>query len=79
MMSAMFGCGESVATVAEIAAACTDVPGTEADIVAAETDVGAKRAVITALKTAQDVGMNGAPFWGADRLVQLEARLAAAR
>lgn len=86
--SATFGRGDSVATATEIAAACKDVPGVSLDdIVAAETDVGAKRAVITSLKTAQDVGMNGAPymildgepFWGADRLVQLEARLAAAR
>lgn len=88
VMSATFGRGELVVTADEIAAACKDVPGiTRDDITAAETDVGAKRAVITAPKEAQDVGMNGAPymildgepFWGADRLGQLEARLAAAR
>jgi len=88
VMSAIFGRGEGVTTAAALAAACKDVPGIdEAEIAAAETDVGAKRAVITALKEAQEAGMNGAPymildgepFWGADRLGQLEARLAAAR
>lgn len=88
VMSATFGRGESVATVGGIVAACKDVPGISVEeIAAAETDTGAKRAVIGALKEAQDLGMSGAPymildgepFWGADRLSQLEARLAGAK
>ncbi|MSO72407.1 MAG: 2-hydroxychromene-2-carboxylate isomerase [Rhodospirillaceae bacterium] len=83
-MSALFGRGQRVATAGEIFAACAAVPGvSEPDIEAAATDMAAKRAVIAAVETAKAVGMNGAPymvldgepFWGADRLDQLERRL----
>jgi len=86
VMSRLFGYGRSVATAPEIAEACAGLAGiTEADIAAAENDTSAKRAVVSALKTAQTEGMNGAPFtivdgepfWGADRLDQIERTLAA--
>jgi 2-hydroxychromene-2-carboxylate isomerase len=72
-MGRLFGAGQSIATTAEILAACKDM--------------GAKRAVIGAVETAKAVGMNGAPymllddepFWGADRLGHLEQRLAQKR
>ena len=84
---AVFGRGQSVATAAEIAIACAGLLGvTPAVIDAAGKDMGAKRAVIKAVEEARAVGMNGAPymildgepFWGADRLKQIERRLAAA-
>lgn len=84
---AVFGRDESVATAAEIAAVCAGLLGvTPALIKSAEKDMGAKRAVINAVEDAKSVGMNGAPyiildgepFWGADRLEQIERRLAAA-
>lgn len=84
--SAVFGRGESVATAAEVAAACAGLLGvTPAEVEAAGNDMAAKRAVITAVEEAKAAGMNGAPyilldgepFWGADRLDHLERRLAA--
>ena len=64
--------------------ACPHLPAvTLEDITAAATDMAAKRAVIKAVDEAKKAGMNGAPFmllddepfWGADRLDQLELRL----
>jgi 2-hydroxychromene-2-carboxylate isomerase len=84
VMSAIFGHGKSVATAAEIAAACVGIDGvTEAEVEAAGQDMTAKRAVIGAVEAAIADGMAGAPyfvldgepFWGADRLDQLERRL----
>ena len=83
-MSATFGRGQSVASAAEIAAACAHVSGvTQAEVEAAAGDMGAKRAVITAVDTAKAEGMIGAPymivdgepFWGADRLDAVERKL----
>lgn len=82
---AVFGEGRGVGTAAEIVAACRDVPGvTEAEISAASSDKAAKQAVVSAVDSAKADGMIGAPFmvlegepfWGADRLEQLERRLA---
>lgn len=82
---AVFGEGRSVGTVADITKACRTVPGiTEAEISAAAEDKAAKQAVLSAVDTAKADGMIGAPFlvfkgepfWGADRLDQLERRLA---
>jgi 2-hydroxychromene-2-carboxylate isomerase len=87
-MGQLFGTGRSIATTAEILAACTGIPEvTEAELEAAGKDMGAKRAVIGAVEAAKAVGMNGAPymllddepFWGADRLGHLEQRLAQKR
>ncbi len=84
--SAVFGRGQSVATAGDVAAACAGLLGvTPAEVEAAGNDMAAKRAVITAVEEAKAAGMNGAPymlldgepFWGADRLDQLERRLAA--
>ncbi len=86
--SALYGRGQTIATAAEIFAACGSVPGvTEAEIAAAGTDSVAKRAVIAAVQAATALGINGAPymildgepFWGADRLDHLERRLAQKR
>jgi 2-hydroxychromene-2-carboxylate isomerase len=82
--SAVFGRGAVVATAAEIAAAA---PGFElAEIAAAAADLAAKAAVVAALEDARKDGVVGAPFmildgepfWGADRLTQLAARLSGA-
>ncbi len=82
---AVFGEGRSVATAADIAAACAGIEGiTEEKISAASQDKGARQAVVSAVDTAKADGMIGAPFmvldgepfWGADRLVHLERRLA---
>ncbi|MBL8643326.1 MAG: DsbA family protein [Rhodospirillaceae bacterium] len=83
--SAIFGRGEEVVTPEQVALACRDIPGITAEAVAAAgADGTAKRAVITALNDAVADGMVGAPyfvldgetFWGADRMDQLEWRLA---
>jgi 2-hydroxychromene-2-carboxylate isomerase len=82
---AIFGRGEDVVTPEQIAHACRDLPGITAERVkASAADSATKRAVITALEAAVADGMVGAPyfmldgepFWGADRLEQLERRLA---
>lgn len=82
---AVFGEGRSIGTAADIAAACKGVPGvTETLITAASEDKAAKQAVVSAVDSAKADGMIGAPFmvlegepfWGADRLDQLESRLA---
>lgn len=84
VMATLFGKGQSIATAAEIAAACDGLDGiTLAEIEAAATDTSAKRAVIAAVDMAKAEGMIGAPFmlldgepfWGADRLDHLERRL----
>jgi 2-hydroxychromene-2-carboxylate isomerase len=85
VMGALFGQGRSVATAADIVAACAHMPEvTEAEINAAAKDMAAKRAVVSAVDTAIAEGMIGAPFmvvdgepfWGADRLDYLERKLA---
>ena len=85
---AVFGHGKSVAgpddLAAACAAACPGVAGLLAeDLAAVGSDSVAKQAVIAALEAAVADGMIGAPFmvldgepfWGADRLDQLERRL----
>lgn len=83
--SAIFGRGESVATAADIVAACKGLPEiTVDDIEAAGADTAAKRAVIKSVEAAVNEGMAGAPnmvvdgepFWGADRLDFVERKLA---
>lgn len=83
--TAIFGRGEEVVTPAQVAQACAHLPGiTTAEVEAAGQDSAAKRAVVTALEQAVADGMVGAPFfvldgepfWGADRMDQLERRLA---
>lgn len=82
---AVFGHGASVATPADIAAFLPEMSVTE--ITAAGADAAAKAAVLASLPEAQADGMIGAPFmvvdgepfWGADRLDQLAARLAQSR
>lgn len=80
-----FGEGLSIVTVAEIADFCGDMPGLdEAALTEAAANTAAKRAVVTAMDSARADGMIGAPFmvldgepfWGADRLSQIEQRLA---
>ncbi|MBL8628752.1 MAG: 2-hydroxychromene-2-carboxylate isomerase [Rhodospirillaceae bacterium] len=82
---AIFGRGEDVVNPEQIANVCRALPGITVDAVqAAAADGAAKRAIITALDAAVADGMVGAPyfvmdgepFWGADRLDQLERRLA---
>lgn len=82
---AIFGRGEEVVTPEQIAHVCRDIPGITVDrIKASAADSAAKRSVITALEAAIADGMVGAPyfvldgepFWGADRMDQLERRLA---
>ena len=81
---AIFGRGEDVVTPEQIAHVCRDLPGITVDrIKAAAADSTAKRAVITALEAAVADGMVGAPyfvldgepFWGADRMDQLETAI----
>ncbi|TAL04213.1 MAG: 2-hydroxychromene-2-carboxylate isomerase [Rhodospirillaceae bacterium] len=88
IMSALFGRGESVASVGDIVKACRALPGLNLDdIKAAADDPAAKAAVVNVLEDAKTDGMIGAPFvvldgepfWGADRLGELEHRLAAVR
>lgn len=88
VMTRAFGEGGSIATAAEIADACKDLPGlTEAVIAEAAAEGDAKRALVSALERAIADDMIGAPFmvldgepfWGADRLDQLERRLAEQR
>lgn len=85
VMRHVFGAGGTIATPAEIAAACADIPGLdEAAIAAAAADSAAKRAVVAAMDRARADGMIGAPFmvldgepfWGVDRFDQMEWRLA---
>lgn len=85
---AIFGRGEDVTTPEQIAHVCRDLPGVTVDAIqAAAADSTAKRAIIAALEAAVADGMVGAPyfvldgepFWGADRMDQLERRLAAAK
>jgi 2-hydroxychromene-2-carboxylate isomerase len=85
---AIFGRGEEVVTPEQIAQVCHDIPGvTVESIQAAATDRAAKRAIIDALDAAVADGMVGAPyfvldgepFWGADRMDQLERRLAGSK
>lgn len=81
---ALFGHGVDVATAQQLAEASKPIPGISvAEIEAAAADPKAKKAVISALDAAVADGMVGAPFfvldgepfWGADRLDQLETRL----
>ena len=80
--SAVFGHGKSVATPEEIGAFFPEMSA--AEIATAGADAAAKAAVIASLPDAQADGMIGAPFmvvdgepfWGADRLDHLAARLA---
>jgi len=81
---AVFGHGAEVATPAQLAAVCQGLPGVSvADIEAAAADPKAKSALVASLDAAVADGMVGAPFfvldgepfWGADRLGQLERRL----
>jgi 2-hydroxychromene-2-carboxylate isomerase len=82
LSTAVFGHGLPVGRAEEIAAAVPDV--TLAEINAAAADPAAKAAVMQALDDAKADGMIGAPFmvldgepfWGADRLPHLAARLA---
>jgi 2-hydroxychromene-2-carboxylate isomerase len=83
---AIFGRGELVGTHDQIMAALKDVPQiSAADIEAAATDAQARTAMTASLDDARADGMIGAPFmvldgepfWGADRLDQLAARLKA--
>jgi 2-hydroxychromene-2-carboxylate isomerase len=85
IVRAIFGRGEVVATAEQIMAASAGVAGlTLDDIAAAAADSAARQAVIASLEHAKADGVFGAPFmildgepfWGADRLPQLEARLA---
>jgi 2-hydroxychromene-2-carboxylate isomerase len=85
--AAIFGRGETLASAAEVAAACAALGGiSEAEVAAAERDFAAKRAVVAALDAALADGMIGAPFfvvdgepfWGADRLDQMARRLRSA-
>jgi 2-hydroxychromene-2-carboxylate isomerase len=79
---AVFGEGRSVATAVEIAAAYP--APSAAEVTAAGADAAAKAAVLASLADAQADGMIGAPFmvvdgepfWGADRLDHVAARLA---
>ena len=82
LSTAIFGRGDLVASAEEIVAAVPDV--TLDEVNAAAVDPVAKAAVLQALDDAKADGMIGAPFmvldgepfWGADRLSQLAARLA---
>ncbi|MDX2145824.1 MAG: 2-hydroxychromene-2-carboxylate isomerase [Rhodospirillaceae bacterium] len=84
---AIFGRGEDMATAGQIAAASAELNLGPSEIEAAAGDSTAKKAVVSALDAAVADGMIGAPFmvlegegfWGADRLDQLEWRLAALR
>lgn len=82
---AIFGRGEEIVTAEQIVQACSSLAGlTPAEVEAAAKDPGTKQAVITALDQAIADGAIGAPFfvledepfWGADRMDQLERRLA---
>ncbi len=83
VMTRAFGEGRGVATPAEVADACGHLGLSLADIEAAAANPAAKRAVVEAMDSARADGMIGAPFmvldgepfWGADRLEQLERRL----
>jgi 2-hydroxychromene-2-carboxylate isomerase len=84
IMSALFGHGETVASADDIAKACRTLPGfNPGDIAGAADDAAAKAAVVSVLEDATADGMIGAPFvvldgepfWGADRLGELEHRL----
>lgn len=83
VMTRAFGEGRGVSTAGEVAEAGAHLGLTLADIEAAAADPAAKRAVVEAMDSARADGMIGAPFmvldgepfWGADRLEQLERRL----
>jgi 2-hydroxychromene-2-carboxylate isomerase len=83
VMKRAFGEGGSIVTAAEIADACAHLGLSLTDIEAASANPAAKRAVVEAMDRARADGMIGAPFmvldgepfWGADRLDQLERRL----
>jgi len=88
IMSAVFGRGESVASEDEIAKACATLSGLTADdIASAAEDTAARAAVVAVLEDATADGMVGAPFvvvdgepfWGADRLGEVEYRLSQGR
>jgi len=85
IIKAIFGKGGMVESPGQIAVACAGLEDiTKEDIDAAEQDDDAKNALVAALDDAISDGMIGAPymvldeepFWGADRLSQLERRLA---
>ncbi len=84
VMTRAFGEGGAIATAADIAKACVALGLNAADVEAASSAPAAKRAVVEAMDRARADGMIGAPFmvldgepfWGADRLDQLERRLA---
>ena len=79
---AVFGHGKPVATAEQIAAVYPELSA--AGVTAAGADPAAKAAVVGSLQDAQADGMIGAPFmvidgepfWGADRLDHVAARLA---
>ncbi|MGE3475561.1 MAG: 2-hydroxychromene-2-carboxylate isomerase [Rhodospirillaceae bacterium] len=83
VMTRAFGEGRAVATAADVAEACGHLGLSLGDIEAAAANPAAKRAVVEAMDSARADGMIGAPFmvldgepfWGADRLDQLERRL----
>lgn len=86
VMTHAFGKGKGIATAAEIAEATAHLGLGVSEIEEAAANPAAKRAVILAMESARTDGMIGAPFmvldgepfWGADRLDQLERRLASA-
>ena len=84
----VYGQGESVEAIDDVARACRGVEGVASeDIVAAANDPAAKDALFRALEEAKADGVFGAPFiivdgepfWGADRLDAVESKLAASR
>jgi len=83
VMTRAFGEGGNISTVAEIAEACAPLGLDTAAIAEASANMASRRAVVEAMDRARADGMIGAPFmvldgepfWGADRLDQLERRL----
>lgn len=84
VMNRAFGEGGKVTTAAEVADACGSLNLSAAAIEDAANHTASKRAVVEAMDRARADGMIGAPFivldgepfWGADRLGQIERRLA---
>ncbi|MGE4062350.1 MAG: 2-hydroxychromene-2-carboxylate isomerase [Rhodospirillaceae bacterium] len=83
VMTHAFGKGGDVTTLEGITAAAAHLGLTAEEIEVASADPAAKRAVVEAMDSARADGMIGAPFmvldgepfWGADRLDQLDRRL----
>lgn len=84
VMNRAFGEGGKVSSAADLADACASLGLSAAAIEEAANATSSKRAVVEAMDRARVDGMIGAPFmvldgepfWGADRLDQLERRLA---